>query len=89
MATLKVSIPQSTKNWIEEQVEKGTYVSVDDYLRSVVRRDQQRDPAYQMTLEELQQMLDDSVAGGVSKKTLPDLFEEARQLVEKRRTNLG
>ena len=90
MATMTVSLPDPMKDWIEEQVKRGDYASTSDYVRDAVRRDRdRRDPNYQYTLEEFQQMLEDSANSGISEKTTKEIFEEARQLVAARRARLG
>ncbi|MDB5528049.1 MAG: type toxin-antitoxin system ParD family antitoxin [Devosia sp.] len=90
MATMTVSLPDPMKDWIEEQVKRGDYASTSDYVRDAVRRDRdRRDPNYQYTLEEFQQMLEDSANSGISEKTPKEIFEEARQLVAARRARFG
>jgi antitoxin ParD1/3/4 len=90
MATMTISLPDPMKQWIEEQVKRGDYASTSDYMRDAVRRDRdRRDPSYQYTLEDLQQMLEDSANSGISEKTTKEIFEEARQLVAARRARFG
>jgi len=40
MATLKISIPDSMKEWINAQIKSGKYSSASDYMRDLVRLDQ-------------------------------------------------
>ena len=42
MATLNISIPQEMKVWIENQAKLGTYSNSSDYIRDLVRRDQEQ-----------------------------------------------
>lgn len=42
MATMNVSLPDSMKTWVEEQVAAGRYSSASDYVRDLIRRDQER-----------------------------------------------
>lgn len=90
MATMTVSLPDPMKDWIEEQVKTGAYSTASDYVRDAVRRDRdRRDPNYQMTIEDLRQLLDDSEASGISTKTPAEIFEEAKRLVAQRRARFG
>ena len=57
MATMNVSLPDKMKQWVEEQVQTGRYGNASDYVRDLVRRDQERSEAR----EKLQQMVDDYV----------------------------
>ena len=90
MATMTVSLPDPMKEWIEEQVKRGDYASTSDYVRDAVRKDRERLEANRpLTAEELQVMLDEAEAGGVSDKTLEDIFEEAMQKVAARRNRVA
>lgn len=40
MPQVNVSIPPSLKHWIDTRVAEGRYTSASDYLRDLVRRDQ-------------------------------------------------
>ena len=41
MATMNVSLPEPLKDWIEAQVKTGRYANVSDYVRDLIRRDQE------------------------------------------------
>ena len=41
MATMNVSLPDPLKRWVEDQVKGGQYANVSDYVRDLIRRDQQ------------------------------------------------
>jgi antitoxin ParD1/3/4 len=90
MATMTVSLPDPMKDWVEELVSKGDFASSSDYVRAVIRRDRElREPNYQMTLEELRQLLEDSEASGISPRTVTEIFEAAKQAVAERRARFG
>lgn len=42
MATMNVSIPDSLKEFVDEQVEERGFGSVSEYVRELIRRDQAR-----------------------------------------------
>lgn len=90
MATMTVSLPDPMKEWIEEQVKRGDYASTSDYVRDAVRRDRdRRDPDRKLTLDELREMMDEAEAGGVSDKSLDEIFEEAMQIVAAKRSRFA
>jgi antitoxin ParD1/3/4 len=90
MATMTVSLPDPMKEWIEEQVKRGDYASTSDYVRDAVRRDRdRRDPNRKLTLDELREIMDEAEAGGVSDKSLDDIFEEAMQIVAAKRSRFA
>lgn len=42
MATMNVSLPDPMKHWVEAQVRTGRYSNASDYVRDLIRRDQER-----------------------------------------------
>jgi antitoxin ParD1/3/4 len=74
MATMNVSLPDQMKEWVEEQVKTGRYGDRSDYVRDLVRKDQERAEAR----EKLQQMVNDAKASGVSGIGQEDLLARMR-----------
>lgn len=86
MATMTISLPDPMKDWIETRVREGHYGSASDYLRDLVRRDREKTALPQLTLEDLQRLLEEAGASGVGKKSLNEIFEEAVQITKERGT---
>jgi len=42
MATMNVSLPDPMKHWVEAQARTGRYSNASDYVRDLIRRDQER-----------------------------------------------
>ena len=42
MATMNVSLPDPMKDWVEQQTQGGRYANASDYVRELIRRDQDR-----------------------------------------------
>jgi len=42
MATMNVSLPDLMKDWVEAQARSGRYANASDYVRDLIRRDQER-----------------------------------------------
>jgi len=40
MATMNVSLPETMKKWVNTQVKTGRYGNASDYVRDLIRRDQ-------------------------------------------------
>ncbi|PKQ07381.1 MAG: type II toxin-antitoxin system ParD family antitoxin [Alphaproteobacteria bacterium HGW-Alphaproteobacteria-11] len=74
MATMNVSLPVPLKEWVEGQARSGKYSNASDYVRDLIRRDQER----QDGLARLQRLVDEGVASGVSTRTMEELLIEAR-----------
>jgi antitoxin ParD1/3/4 len=45
MATMNVSLPDQMKAWVERQADQGRYSNASDYVRDLIRRDQERQDA--------------------------------------------
>ncbi|WP_108459551.1 type II toxin-antitoxin system ParD family antitoxin [Devosia naphthalenivorans] len=86
MATMNVSLPDQMKEWVEEQVKTGRYGNSSDYVRDLVRKDQERAEAR----ENLQQMVDDALASGIADLGREELLERimarAKAAVDKRKS---
>lgn len=72
MAQMNVSIPEPMKDWCESQVKTGRCSTVSDYVRDLIRRDQDsRQTA-------VQTMVNDALASGVSPHSLDEIFARAK-----------
>ena len=40
MATMNISLPDAMKNWVEQQARSGRYSNASDYVRDLIRKDQ-------------------------------------------------
>ena len=75
MAQMNVSIPDKLKGWAEARVAEGRYSSTSDYIRDLVRRDQEREEK----LRALQAAIDEGRASGISKRTIADIIADGRK----------
>jgi antitoxin ParD1/3/4 len=42
MATMNISLPQQMKEWVEAQTEDGRYANASDFVRDMIRREQEK-----------------------------------------------
>lgn len=42
MATMNISLPDKMRDWVEDQIDSGLYANNSDYMRDLIRKDQQR-----------------------------------------------
>jgi antitoxin ParD1/3/4 len=75
MATMNVSLPDAMKLWVEEQAETGRYSNASDYVRDLIRRDQERADK----IATMQRLIDEAEAGGVSTKSMSEILTAARE----------
>ena len=76
MARLTISMPDQMNDWVEAQVSAGRYGNVSEYFRDLVRRDQER---RETAINELRMMLERAEASGVSKRSVSEILEAARE----------
>ncbi|HCL67428.1 MAG TPA: type II toxin-antitoxin system ParD family antitoxin [Rhizobium sp.] len=79
MATMNISLPEQMKTWVEEQAQSGRYGNASDYMRDLIRRDQER----QQGIAELQRLIEEGVDSGVGTRGLNELLVEARRRASK------
>ena len=60
MATMNVSLPDPMKAWVENRTKDGRYSNVSDYVRDLIREDQER----QQAIVEIQTRIDEGIASG-------------------------
>ena len=73
MATMNVSLPDAMKNWVEGRAETGRYSNASDYVRDLIRRDQERAEK----IAALQRLIDEGEASGVSSLCADDIWANA------------
>jgi antitoxin ParD1/3/4 len=78
MATMNVSLPDPMKEWVEAQAQTGRYSNASDYVRDLIRRDQER----VSKLAELQRLITEGLESGISDRSIGDVLEAARKQVE-------
>ena len=74
MATMNVSLPDPMKEWVESQIKSGHYSNASDYIRDLIRRDQE----YQDKREILIKALIAGEKSGVSKRTIDDIWKDVK-----------
>jgi antitoxin ParD1/3/4 len=74
MATMNVSLPAPMKDWVEGQTRSGRYGNASDYVRDLIRRDQER----QAKIAHMQKLVDEALESGFSDRTFEEIREEAR-----------
>lgn len=72
MATMNVSLPDEMKEWVEEQANSGRFGNSSDYIRDLIRRDQE-------AVSELRALVDEGLNSGFSDKSLEEVFADAKQ----------
>jgi antitoxin ParD1/3/4 len=66
MTSMNVSLSEAMKDWVEAQAASGRYGSVGDYVRDLIRRDQERSDG----LAQLQPLITEGFDSGISTSSL-------------------
>ena len=74
MATMNISLPDLMKGWVEAQVEGGQYGNASDYVRDLIRRDQNE----REQIKALQEAITKGLESGLSDRTMKDILKAAR-----------
>ena len=62
MATMNVSLPDKMKDWVEARLDGKEFSNTSDYVRHLIRMDQER----QQAIAELQAEVDKGLASGIA-----------------------
>lgn len=75
MATMNISLPQPMKTWVEAQSRTGRYSNASDYVRDLIRRDQDR----VARIAAMQDRVAEGLASGEGTRSMAELREAARR----------
>ena len=76
MATMNVSLPDPMKDWVEQQTKGGRYSNASDYVRDLIRRDQDK----ASKIAAMQRLVSEGLESGVvAAETMDDILDEARK----------
>lgn len=78
MATMNISLPEKLKSFVEKQVASGNFSNVSDYVRDLLRKEQER----QDMIKEIQLALDEAEAGGFVPYVREDLEKRFEELAK-------
>ena len=73
MSTMNISLPEALKSFVDDQVDQGGYSTSSEYVRALIRKDQER--------MRLRGLLLDGAASAPSQKITPAYFEALRDRV--------
>ncbi|WP_372972645.1 type II toxin-antitoxin system ParD family antitoxin [Marinobacter sp.] len=78
MATMNVSLPEPMKDWVEAQSRTGRYANASDYVRDLIRRDQDRAEK----IAQMQQLVNEGLYSGEGSRTMDQLREDAIRMAK-------
>lgn len=79
MMSLNISLPETMRAFIDEQVKTGGYGTASEYLRGLIREDQKR-----KSQEKLETLLVEGLASGIPTELTSEDWEYIRHEVKRR-----
>jgi len=77
MATMNVSLPDAMKSWVENNARSGRYSNSSDYVRDLIRRDQER----AAIIANMQKRVTEGINSGVGNHSMDELREIANKRI--------
>ena len=84
MATLKLSLPNALRSWVEAQSETGRYSNSSDYICDLISRNQER----MRKMTHMQKLVTEAENSGESELSAQEIFEQAKALSEDKDGNI-
>lgn len=78
MATMNVSLPGPMKEWVEQQTRGGRYSNASDYVRDLIRKDQDR----AAKIASMQRLVTEGLEGGEGTRSMDELRDIARARID-------
>lgn len=75
MASMNVSLPDPMRDWVQNRLDSGKYASVSDYVRDLIRRDQETTDRRQMLVN----ALIEGEQSGISNRKVTDILAAIRE----------
>ena len=83
MATMNISLPDAMKRWAEQQAESGRYSNTSDYVRDLIRKDQDR----QHKIDQLQALVSEGIVSGIGARSMEELRAAAKHQAKDRESD--
>lgn len=76
MATMSISLTNTMKEWVEQQAESGRYRNSSDYIRDLIRQDQDKAEK----IANIQALFNEGIESGAGTRTM-ELLRGAPQAI--------
>lgn len=83
MARLTISMPDAMSDFINSEIATGKYDNVSEYLRDLVRHEQERKDS---AISELREMLISAKESGISTANVDDVFNRVKERLKQNGT---
>lgn len=73
MAQLSISVPADLRHWVDTRVARAGYADLDEYVRALIRRDQDE---YEADVRRVRALVEQGRASGVIDAEPEDILDE-------------
>lgn len=80
MATMNISLPSPMRDWVEQQIKGGRYSNNSDYVRELIRRDQEQHDKVLVLQQAITKGLESGLDGKLDMNEIKQLAREQAQL---------
>lgn len=80
MATMNISLPDPMRDWVEQQIEGGRYSNNSDYVRDLIRRDQELNDKILVMQQAITKGLESGLDGKLDMDEIKQLARKQAQL---------
>ncbi len=80
MATMNISLPNPMRDWVDQQVQGGRYSNNSDYVRDLIRRDQELRDKTMALQQAITKGLESGLGGKLDMDEIKQLAKEQAQL---------
>ncbi len=80
MATMNVTLPETMQDWVEARTRAGRYDDTSDYVRDLIRRDQEREAKR----AEFQALVTQGLESGTSSRSEDEIRRLSKELAASR-----
>lgn len=70
-----ISLPDPMSQYIDRQIASGLYGNISEYIRDLIRKDQEQK---QLAINELRDVLERAEASGISRMSMSEIRSQAR-----------
>jgi antitoxin ParD1/3/4 len=74
MVDMRISVPAQMKEWVDGQANAGRYADASDYIRDLIRQDQE----IAAKIAAMQRVVDQSLASGISAESMDDILSSVQ-----------
>ena len=83
MGEMSFDFPPELRRWIEVRLAEGRYADAEEYVRDLVRRDQERASLWEEDTARVRLLIEEGEASGISEE---DPFELIERLIAKHKS---